>query len=62
MAILAGMATANLLLKQVPRARNHLKRVSKLMWNMEEANDFEKSWLLLADVYIQVSILYSTSL
>uniref|UniRef100_A0A669QPC0 Tetratricopeptide repeat protein 21B n=1 Tax=Phasianus colchicus TaxID=9054 RepID=A0A669QPC0_PHACC len=52
---LLGMATAYMILKQTPRARNHLKRVSKMNWNPIDAEEFEKSWLLLADIYIQSS-------
>ena len=47
------MATAHMMLKQVPRARNQLKRVAKIQWNSEDAEEFEQSWLLLADIYIQ---------
>ncbi|XP_006124853.2 tetratricopeptide repeat protein 21B isoform X3 [Pelodiscus sinensis] len=50
---LLGMATAYMILKQTPRARNQLKRISKMNWNPIDAEDFEKSWLLLADIYIQ---------
>jgi len=50
---LLGMATAYTMLKQTPRARNQLKRITKIPWNSEDSNDFEKSWLLLADIYIQ---------
>nr|XP_030134266.3 tetratricopeptide repeat protein 21B isoform X1 [Taeniopygia guttata] len=50
---LLGMATAYMILKQTPRARNQLKRISKMSWNPIDAEDFEKSWLLLADIYIQ---------
>lgn len=50
---LLGMATAYMYLKQTPRARNQLKRIAKMNWTMEEAEEFERSWLLLADVYIQ---------
>ncbi|XP_029461519.1 tetratricopeptide repeat protein 21B isoform X2 [Rhinatrema bivittatum] len=50
---LLGMATAYMILKQTPRARNQLKRISKMNWNAIEAEEFEKSWLLLADIYIQ---------
>ena len=82
-----GMSIAHLIMKQVPRARNHLKRVAKMNWNtqvqrgreerggegrgreggqggerevlmlvhlVQVAEDIEKCWLLLADVYIQV--------
>ncbi|CAB4014116.1 Tetratricopeptide repeat 21B [Paramuricea clavata] len=50
---LLGMATAYMYMKQTPRARNQLKRIAKMNWTMEEADEFERSWLLLADVYIQ---------
>ncbi|KAL7991671.1 hypothetical protein Chor_015927 [Crotalus horridus] len=52
---LLGMATAYMILKQTPRARNQLKRISKMNWNPIDAEEFEKSWLLLADIYIQSS-------
>lgn len=48
-----GMATAHILLKQTPRARNHLKRVSKNVWTFEDAEYLERCWLLLADIYVQ---------
>ncbi|XP_059173967.1 tetratricopeptide repeat protein 21B-like [Physella acuta] len=50
---LYGMATAYMVLKQVPRARNQLKRVAKSPWTIQDAEDLEKSWLLLADIYVQ---------
>ncbi|XP_059560214.1 tetratricopeptide repeat protein 21B isoform X3 [Myotis daubentonii] len=50
---LLGMATAYMILKQTPRARNQLKRIAKMNWNPVDAEDFERSWLLLADIYIQ---------
>ncbi|XP_045724655.1 tetratricopeptide repeat protein 21B isoform X2 [Mirounga angustirostris] len=50
---LLGMATAYMILKQTPRARNQLKRIAKMNWNPIDAEDFEKGWLLLADIYIQ---------
>ncbi len=37
----------------LPQARNQLKRVAKLPYNAEEAEDFERAWLLLADIHIQ---------
>ncbi|KAK3106370.1 hypothetical protein FSP39_018677 [Pinctada imbricata] len=48
-----GMAAGCMVLRQTPRARNQLKRISKNNWTMEDAEDLEKSWLLLADIYIQ---------
>lgn len=50
---LLGMATAYMILKQTPKARNQLKRIAKMTWNPIEAEELEKSWLLLADIYIQ---------
>lgn len=50
---LLGMAVGHMLLKQPPRARNHLKRISKMDWTVELADEFESSWLLLADIHIQ---------
>ncbi|XP_036445416.1 tetratricopeptide repeat protein 21B [Colossoma macropomum] len=47
-------AQAFLLLKQSPRARNFLKRISKAQWTHGIAEDFEKSCLLLADMYIKM--------
>ena len=48
-----GIAISYQLLKQTPRARNQLKRVSKHSWNFEDAEHLERCWLLLADIYIQ---------
>ncbi|XP_075068271.1 tetratricopeptide repeat protein 21A [Mixophyes fleayi] len=50
---LLAVAQAYMILKQTPRARNQLKRLSKAHWTLEDADDLEKSWLLLADVYIK---------
>ncbi|XP_068092032.1 tetratricopeptide repeat protein 21A isoform X2 [Hyperolius riggenbachi] len=51
-AVLA-VAQACMILKQTPRARNQLKRLAKAHWTLEDAEDLEKSWLLLADIYIK---------
>uniref|UniRef100_A0A8C6C521 Tetratricopeptide repeat domain 21A n=1 Tax=Monodon monoceros TaxID=40151 RepID=A0A8C6C521_MONMO len=50
---LLAMAQAYSLLKQVPKARTQLKRLAKAPWTLAEAEDLEKSWLLLADIYCQ---------
>uniref|UniRef100_A0A1A9WYM1 Tetratricopeptide repeat protein 21B n=1 Tax=Glossina brevipalpis TaxID=37001 RepID=A0A1A9WYM1_9MUSC len=47
-----GMATALVMLKQIHRAKNNLKRLAKVSWKFEEAEYLERSWLLLADIYI----------
>ncbi|XP_023227553.1 tetratricopeptide repeat protein 21B-like [Centruroides sculpturatus] len=51
--LVLGMATAYMILKQTPRARNQLKRVAKNTWNFTDAEYLEKCWLLLADIFIQ---------
>lgn len=33
--VLLALATTHVLLRQVPRARNHLKRVTKRLWNVQ---------------------------
>ncbi|KAM7360843.1 tetratricopeptide repeat protein 21B-like isoform 2-T5 [Cochliomyia hominivorax] len=50
-----GMSTGFILLKQTQRAKNHLKRLAKASWNFEEAEYLERSWLLLADIYINAN-------
>ncbi|XP_071943351.1 tetratricopeptide repeat protein 21B-like [Antedon mediterranea] len=50
---LLGVATAYMMMKQTPRARNQLKRIVRMNWVALDAEEYEKSWLLLADVYIQ---------
>lgn len=52
--VLLAMATGFMMLKQTPKARNQLKRVQKIQYKPDEAEEFERSWLLLADIHIQV--------
>lgn len=51
--VVYGIALALVQLKQVQRAKTHLKRIARLNWSYEEAEYLERSWLLLADIYIQ---------
>ncbi|MEW5298948.1 MAG: hypothetical protein WDW36_002017 [Sanguina aurantia] len=51
--VLLAMATGFMMLKQTPKARNQLKRVQKVQYKPDEAEEFERSWLLLADIHIQ---------
>ena len=51
--VLLAMATAFSLLKQTPKARNQLKRISKMNYSVDDAEAFEQAWLLLVDIYIQ---------
>ena len=57
-AVLVCLAVGYMLLKQPPRARNQLKRISKMDWNGNEAESFERGWLLLSDIYIQVHVFF----
>uniref|UniRef100_A0A2K6FNN0 Tetratricopeptide repeat domain 21A n=1 Tax=Propithecus coquereli TaxID=379532 RepID=A0A2K6FNN0_PROCO len=50
---LLALAQAYMLLKQIPKARTQLKRLAKAPWVLAEAEDLEKGWLLLADIYCQ---------
>ncbi|KAK2497899.1 hypothetical protein MC885_006116 [Smutsia gigantea] len=54
-AALLAMAQAYMLLKQVPKARTQLKHLAKVPWTPAEAEDLERGWLLLADIYCQGS-------
>jgi len=49
---LVCLSQAYLMVKQAPKARNHLKRVAKIQFSAEFVDDFERGWLMLADVYI----------
>merc|ERR1719421_58868 len=53
---LLAMSQGLIVQKQVTKARNQLKRIADLakkQYNPEFADDFEKAWLLLSDIYIQ---------
>ncbi|KAJ0406797.1 hypothetical protein ATCC90586_000850 [Pythium insidiosum] len=52
---LLGLATAYMLTKQQPKARNQLKRIAKMPYDQTLAEDFERSYLMLADIYIERS-------
>ncbi|EGD75688.1 hypothetical protein PTSG_12640 [Salpingoeca rosetta] len=47
-----GMARTYMQLKNTPKARHQLKRVTKLEWNSDDAEEFEGAWLLLSYIYI----------
>ena len=36
--VLLGMATGHMILRQIPRARNHLKRIARMQWNPQVIN------------------------
>jgi hypothetical protein len=45
---------AQVLLRKESKARNYLKRVPKTPPPVAEADDYERAWILLGDVYVQV--------
>jgi len=47
-----GVSTAYMIEKAPNKARNYLKRIAKLPYNQEFAEEFEKAYLMLADIYI----------
>ena len=47
-----GMARTYMKLKNTPKARHQLKRVTKFDWRSESAEEFEGAWLLLSYIYI----------
>ncbi|XP_050953552.1 tetratricopeptide repeat protein 21A isoform X2 [Labeo rohita] len=53
-ASLLMMAQGFVQLKQIPRARNFLKRLTRMEWSDANADDLENASLLLADMYIKM--------
>ncbi|XP_056119594.1 tetratricopeptide repeat protein 21B [Rhinichthys klamathensis goyatoka] len=53
-ASLLAMAQGFLQLKQIPRARNFLKRLTRMEWTDANADHLENACLLLADMYIKL--------
>ncbi|XP_054643733.1 tetratricopeptide repeat protein 21B-like isoform X4 [Dunckerocampus dactyliophorus] len=49
---LLAMATSFMVLKQPAQARSQLKHIARMTWSVVDADQFEKSWLLLANIYI----------
>ncbi|KAM9802924.1 tetratricopeptide repeat protein 21B-like [Syngnathus typhle] len=47
-----AIATSLMMLQLTTQARNRLKHITKMNWNIVDAEEFEKSWLLLANIYI----------
>ena len=51
---LVGMAITLQVLKQTPKARNHLKRLgNRTTFNADEDMDYERGYLLLASIYVE---------
>jgi len=52
---LLGMSIAFMLEKSTTKARNALKRIAKMSYSHDLAEEFERGYLLLADIYIKKS-------
>ena len=52
---LLGISTAFLIDKSTTKARNAVKRSAKMPYSHELAEEFERGYLLLAEIYIQKS-------
>jgi len=50
---LLAMSTGFMMLKQSPKARNNLKRIIKMPFHEKESAEFERAWLMLAEVYME---------
>ena len=37
------------------KARSYLKRTTKITWNMDDADELEQCWLMLAMTYVQAT-------
>jgi len=40
-------------LKNIQKARQYLKRTTKIAWNMDDADELEQCWLMLAMTHVQ---------
>ena len=49
---LLGLAIAYMLLNRQSKARNHLKRIASMAYDQHAAEEFETTYLLLADIYV----------
>lgn len=51
---LLALSNALVLKGEPAKARNNLKRISKMKFDPEYSTEFERSWLMLADIYIEI--------
>src|SRR5690606_19368146 len=49
---IVGLSVTPFLQGQAAKVKTHLKKVAKAPVTAEEADDFERGWLLLSDIYI----------
>ncbi|KAL3696933.1 hypothetical protein R1sor_011009 [Riccia sorocarpa] len=51
--VLLAIATALTLLKQTSKAKNQLRILERMTYKWENGEDFERAWLMLADILMQ---------
>ena len=42
-------------MKNTQKARQYLKKTTKIIWNIDDADDIERCWLMLAATYAQAT-------
>jgi tetratricopeptide repeat protein 21B len=52
--ILLAIATAQTLLNQTAKAKSQLQDINRLEYKWQSGEEFERAWLMLANIYIQV--------
>lgn len=52
--ILLAIATAQTLLNQTAKAKSQLQDINRLEYKWHSGEEFERAWLMLANIYIQV--------
>jgi tetratricopeptide repeat protein 21B len=49
-----AMATGLTMLKQVAKAKNQLRAIDRMPFKWDDADAFERAWLMLANIHMQV--------
>ncbi|KAJ7322130.1 hypothetical protein JRQ81_018417 [Phrynocephalus forsythii] len=47
-------AQAYMILKHIAKARTQLKRLAKVHWSLRDADDLERAWILLSEIYCRI--------
>jgi tetratricopeptide repeat protein 21B len=51
-----AIATGLTLLKQTAKAKNQLRAIDRMPYRWDDGDDFERAWLMLANIHMQVQI------
>lgn len=54
--VLLAMATGLTLLKQTAKAKNQLRIIDRMVYKWEDGEAFERAWLMLANILMQVHV------